>query len=205
MKDDLLDRICDTIQEDVGGRGLRSEPHENLITAAAGDFHRACRSLADADRPSLAVITGFFIATGKPPCCETDGPLGALFLARALVPLGVRVVLATDGSCINALTVGLAAWRGWPRRCRSSPCPIRSRVQAMGPTAYWQEFRRQSGPLTHMLAVERVGPNHTLASLQAQESGPEEQAKLVEDFQREVPEEQRDRCYSMRGRDISNT
>ena len=72
----------------------------------------------------------------------------------------------------------------------------------MGPQAYWDEFHRQAGPLTHLLALERVGPNHTLASLLAQVDE-EDRAERQEDFEREVPEDQRDRCHSMRGRDIT--
>ena len=52
----------------------------------------ACQQSA---RPCRAgprrIVTGFFIPTAEPPAGETDGPLGAVFLARALVPLGVRV------------------------------------------------------------------------------------------------------------------
>ena len=56
---------------------------------------------------TLIVVTGFFIPTAQPPCGETDGPLGAVFLARALFPLGVRVVIATDAFCAAAVQAGL--------------------------------------------------------------------------------------------------
>ena len=91
-----LNTIRDLIQEDVGKRGLRTDPSRNLITACPGDFGAACRSVAEADQPAVAIVTGFYIPTGNPPTAETDGPLGALFLARALTPLGIRVALLTD-------------------------------------------------------------------------------------------------------------
>jgi hypothetical protein len=42
---------------------------------------------------SVAIITGFF-CHGK--ACETDGPLGAMVMAKALLHLGKRVCLVTD-------------------------------------------------------------------------------------------------------------
>jgi hypothetical protein len=199
--DALLDQIRDVIQEDVGHRGLRSEAEDNLITACFDDFHLACRSLAEMPNPSLAIITGFYIATAKPPSGETDGPLGALFLARTLVPLGFRIVLVTDAFCRSALQAGLAA-TALEGHVPLVTLPDAVRSQQMGPATYWDEFSRQAGPLTHLLALERVGPNHTLSSVLAQ-LHEEDQEECKEDFEREVPEDQRDRCYSMRGRDIT--
>src|SRR5206468_848865 len=105
----ILSALCDVIQEDVGCRGLRADPHDNLVTATAGDFAAACRSIADTPRPRLAVVTGFTIPGTTPPTAETDGPPGALFLARALVPIGIGVALAADGTAVPALAAGLAA------------------------------------------------------------------------------------------------
>src|SRR5262245_20414010 len=102
-----LTRLRDIIQADVGRRGLRTDPVHHLINAYPDDFANACKSLAEHPHPRLIVVTGFFIPTATPPAGETDGPLGALFLARALVPLGIDVVLATDGFCIAALRRGL--------------------------------------------------------------------------------------------------
>src|SRR5436190_14369450 len=106
---DALGRIRDIIQEDVGRRGLRKDPASNLITATADDFSGACRSIAEHPRPAVAVVTGFYIPTAQPPAGETDGPLGALFLARALVPTGIGMVLLTDDFCRPALQAGIWA------------------------------------------------------------------------------------------------
>ena len=91
MTEPILDRLRDIIQEDVGMRGLAADPQRNLINACPDDFRAACHSLADHPAPRLVVVTGFFIPTATPPAGETDGPLGALFLARALSPLGIPV------------------------------------------------------------------------------------------------------------------
>jgi hypothetical protein len=157
MSDPRLCAICDLIQKDAGNRGLRADPADNLITRTAGDFEAACHSIAAADKPALAVVTGFYIAHADPPCGETDGPLGALFLARALASLGVRMTLLTDLFGVQALEVGLDAC-GW-QEVPVLPIPSASH-QRVDPT--------------HLIALERVGPSHGDG-----------------------------RCYSMRGRDIT--
>jgi D-glutamate cyclase len=196
MSADALTRIRDVIQEDAGGRGLRTNPESNLVTACAGDFAAACRSLAGADRPRLAIITGFYIPHATPPAAETDGPLGAVFLARALVPLGVGVVLSSDPCCAPALEAGLKA------------CGLEGSVPVVwvppeqGPDAldYWEMFDPGGHSFTHLLALERVGPSHTPESVRAQ---PGATAEGLVRFLREVPPDHYDRCHNMRGNDIT--
>jgi D-glutamate cyclase len=180
---DVLDRMCDIVQDDVGKRGLRTDPERNLITETAGDFRAACETLAGPSASGgacLGIVTGFFIPTADPPAGETDGPLGAVFLARALVPLGIRVAIASDGFCIAAIEAGLSAC-GLREQVTvvALPCPAAARD--MTADAYWRGLAELQ--LTHLLAIERVGPSHVRA---------------------EVPEQDRDRCHTMRGRDITH-
>src|SRR5262245_13913230 len=110
MSYDRLRAIQAVIQEDVNNRGLRADPRCNLITACPDDFLSACRSLAETPKPEIIVVTGFFIPHGTVGGAgETDGPLGAVFLARALVPLGFRVAVLTDLFSRPALVAGLVA------------------------------------------------------------------------------------------------
>jgi len=52
---EILNTIRDLIQQDIGGRGLATDPVENLLTLTAGDFASACRSIAGSTRqPTLA-------------------------------------------------------------------------------------------------------------------------------------------------------
>ncbi len=144
------------------------------------------------------MVTGFLIAHADPPLSETDGPLGALFLARALVPLGIEVILAADGSAVPALRAGLEA------------CGLLETVPVQKLPFAWDEnvyvdwvFGTNDlpgSPLTHLIALERVGPSHTAASVKAQRGAT---PAAVEDFLREVPAPARDRCHSMRGRDLT--
>jgi hypothetical protein len=197
-----LEAIRDVIQEDVNNRGLRTDPAANLVNACPHDFRRACESVAAAERPAVAIVTGFFIPHATPPCGETDGPLGAVFLARALVPLGVRVAIVTDAFCRLPVEVGLAAC-GLSTSVTVLMLPGPDRPWPTFLQAGWLTFVRTTFRMTHLVALERVGPSHTLASLHAQ-LGPE--GALGEsylDFLHEVPEEHQDRCHTMRGIDIT--
>lgn len=151
----ILDQLRDLIQNDIGKRGLRTDPERNLINACPDDFRRACQSIAGHPQPVVAVVTGFFIPTATPPAGETDGPLGALFLARALTPMDIGVVLVTDDFCLSAMEAGLAEC-GLRERVPLIQLPSAEQAKSMGDGAYCQALARCSP--THLLAIERVGP-----------------------------------------------
>jgi hypothetical protein len=163
-----LEAILDAVQHDPGRRGLRADARDNLVTATAGDFAAACDVVASAAR--VAVVTGFTIPSATPPCGETDGPLGALYLARSLTSLGIEFVLATDGTTLPALRAAVAA--------AALHLPVVELADAERPhdaKAYAAEFIARAGRFDVLIALERVGP-----------------ARLC------------DRCYSMRGRDMTD-
>jgi D-glutamate cyclase len=198
MSSRVLTAIRDLIQQDVNSRGLRADPTSNLITACPDDFAAACRSIAGNPQAAVAIVTGFYIPTGNPPGAETDGPLGALFLARALTPLGIRVALLTDAFCRPALAEGLRT-SGLEGTVQLLTLPGPDRPWDTFLLRGWLPFVRDTFRLTHLIALERVGPNHTELSLQGQLGAGE----ALLDFLHEVPEEQRDRCYTMRGIDVT--
>ena len=106
--DEKLAGILAAVQTDPGDRGLARVPGDNLFTATAGDFERACRSIAHSPADAgVAVMTGFYIPTADPPASETDGPLGSVQRAAALSHLGYRPFIYTDVSAKLALAVGL--------------------------------------------------------------------------------------------------
>jgi hypothetical protein len=207
-----LQSICDLIQEDVGGRGLRTDPNSNLITATAGDFQAASRSIADTENASVAIVTGFYIPTAQPPSGETDGPLGALFLLRTFTLLGIPAVIVTDAFCGQALAAGIdacglgpaAAIAGAAQKLPGSTnlqvFPRTDGVSApMSMMGTWHMYKKKKR-LTHLIALERVGPSHTLESLECQPGITPEQVNL---FAHEAPPERRDRFHTMRGQDIT--
>lgn len=160
--DEKLAAILAAVQTDPGNRGLARDPHDNLFTACPGDFAGACRSIQETADASLAVVTGFYIPAANPAAFETDGPLGAVFLARALPALDISVCLLADPWCLPALLAGV------------SECELAGKVPVQGLGDGLRRLRGEAvGSVTHILALERVGPN------------------------------QEGRCLSMRGRDIT--
>jgi hypothetical protein len=202
MIDQTLTAFRDLIQEDIGKRGLRTDPTRNLINAFPDDFANACRDLAGAERPAVAIVTGFYIVHGHPPAAETDGPPGALFLARVLFHLGFRVALLTDQYCLEPLKVGLRCC-GLVNQIPVLAMPSLPEHWPQFLKAGWLPFARDRFRLTHLIALERVGPSHTLESLQAQLQPSGALGEVYLDFLHEVPIEDQDCCHNASGRDIS--
>ncbi len=129
--DEKLAAILAAVQTDPGNRGLAE-----LFTACPGDFAAACRSIAAHPAPTLNVVTGFYIPSAKPPAFETDGPLGAAFLCRALEPLDVQV-----------LTLGAA--------------PISNAFRALNISMTSEDYRSDLEDFfgdSHFVGLERAGP-----------------------------------------------
>jgi hypothetical protein len=189
----LID-LRDAVQIDVGNRGLARDPDANLINAFPQDFSRACHSLAAHPAPRLAVVTGFYIPAAKHG--ETDGPLGAVYLARTLPQLGIEVLLVSDPFCRSALCAGLRKCSSLTRRVPVLDLP---HTAAESRPEVWWPFDEHPPP-THLLALERVGPAHTPESIRNLPRGSEE---TVRRFLAEVTSDHHDRCHTMRGVDIT--
>ena len=177
---------------DPGGRGL---PAYRVAGAPldAGNLRRAAEDLA-ARAVAVAIVTGFCVETDTGVTAETDGPPGALFLARALRHCGVEVALVGDRYVTPLLTAGCRRW-GLPAEClHEMPLELPTAKAAAWTQGFLDgPFGRQ---LTHLLAIERCGPSHTLASMTAQRrAGP----PPVEEFERTVPPGDRDVYHNMRG------
>ncbi|MEO2090668.1 MAG: glutamate cyclase domain-containing protein [Gemmataceae bacterium] len=149
--DEKLAAILAAVQTDPGHRGLARDPHDNLFIATAGDFQAACRSVSDTLLPIVDVVTGFVIPTAEPPTFETDGPLGAVFLACALAMLDTHVSLTSDPGCVTALNSGLLM--AYP----DAEPDVVQRTTFGGPRVRGHTQRRWVFP-THVVALERVGP-----------------------------------------------
>lgn len=200
--DPVLNAIRDLIQEDVGNRGLRTDPADNLITACPDDFAAACQVLAAPACPPVAVVTGFLIPHAQPPCYETDGPLGAVFLARALAPLGIPVALITDEGYTHSLEVGLRECGLFGRPgVRVLSLPGRSATPEQI-SDFWRQMRDDAeGSPPYLIALERVGPSHTPSSLARQ---PSFTAAVRAEFEHLVPTGDQDQYHTMRGRIITD-
>lgn len=182
------------VRRDPTGRGVASYMRGGAPLCANGLQAAAC-DLAEC-ATSVAIVTGFCIVGAEPSAAETDGPPGALVLARALLALGVEVSLVSDCYGRPLLEAGCDFW-GLPRgMIREFP---------LTPAADFDltPLLRGAGgnSLSHLIAIERVGPSHTPRSFTAQRRAG---AAPLEEFERDVPEASRDVCHSMRGLPIDS-
>jgi D-glutamate cyclase len=170
------------VRRDPAGRGVAAHEFGGGWLAAGG-LKEAARHLAG-HASRVAIVTGFRITHANPPAAETDGPPGALFLARALESLGVEVVLVADRVALPLLEYGCRRWS------------LRARLCDGATAANDADSFLRAGDFSHLISIEHVGPSHTLASLAAQRRP---STPPIEWFDREVPAEHRDVCHNMRG------
>jgi len=182
------------IHQDPAGRGLDRIPGRSLFSFSAADLQPACQSLAAAKQLEVAIITGFYIPMAE--CYETDGPLGALFLAEVLHQLGASVTIISESGCSAALEVALRL-SGLEDHVQLDDLPSANAPDFEG---WVQGFWRRHHHLTHLISIERVGPSHTLASLIQQYGS---QPAPVGEFVRIVDAADWNRPYNMRGHDLS--
>jgi D-glutamate cyclase len=202
----MIDDLELAIRRDPAQRGLiSSEPHFGPL--CPGDLAHAAGSLA-ATGSAVAIVTGFYIPRGTPPAAETDGPLGALVLAQVLSQLGMRCTIVTDELCAGAVRAAARASRFPEERILAcpghSPSPEDSSTGGRdAPRAWRDQFwnHPEHQKLSHLIAIERVGPSHTPESIRQQ--SPEGSPIPGEFFQR-VPSEYHNHCHNMRGENIDS-
>jgi hypothetical protein len=185
--DELIAEIDSLIRRDPARRGLiATEPQFGPL--CPGHLAQATLSLAQSGR-AVAIVTGFYIPHAIPPAAETDGPPGALFLARVLEQLGIDTEILTDRFCVAALRAAAEA----------AGYPLAKIHQLVTTSDDWIEayFRSDFGArLTHLVSVERAGPSHTLESIRKQSRVG---AAPLLDFETHVSIDCRDQCHNMRG------
>ncbi len=188
------------IRRDPGRRGLLGT-EDQFPPLLPGQLGAAAADLLSTGR-AVAILTGFFIPGATPPAAETDGPPGALRVAQTLRDLGIDARILTDRPCEPALRA-LAAAADFPESALEI---VPLDASSSDPTAatrdwcraWWEsEFGQK---VTHLVAIERVGPSHTPQSLAAQlRPGP----APLERFLERCPPESHDRPHNMRGVDLS--
>jgi hypothetical protein len=196
---DLIREFETSIRRDPAQRGLiGSEPAFGPI--CPGHLARAAAHLAEYGE-SVAIVTGFYIPGGNPPAAETDGPPGALVLAQTLSNLGIEGRVLTDSYCFSAVNAA-AVSSGFPterliRYPHSTATDANAAATARWRTEFWREGPGKN--LSHLIAIERVGPSHTAESISRQTR---QGAVPIERFADKVPTEHRDCCHNMRGENI---
>lgn len=144
---DLARRLERLIARDVG-RGIAP-----LAAATAGGLGRAAASLDEAR--AATIVTGFYIPAAMPPGAETDGPIGAAFIARALLDRGVPVHAVTDAPCAPVVEAALAAMEV-AGRCTTDVVAVPGFVG--GEPLAKVLTRHDEAPPSHVVAIERCGP-----------------------------------------------
>lgn len=161
------------------------------------------------------IVTGFcIVGKGIPPeaaAAETDGPPGAIALARTIIELGGDAVLITDDYGAPVVAAGCEA-AGLPRSMiltmpfEEGGLESVDRLSNAGEhnvlSDAWAKRFFDEGigrRLTHLIAVERAGPSHTLDSA----VGMAAETEQAEKFLATVPARDRDACHNMRGDSIN--
>ena len=186
---------------------------ENLSMVPYSNLTGAVSSLLEKGK-KVVIITGFYIPIGDPPATETDGPPGALILAQGLRHLGMEVSLLSDEYTLSALKAGLTildlSEKEVPIICfplehsdqvDTSPMMDERNERSISIRFAQDFFNSLWGQgLTHLIYIERVGPNHTLESFIAQERRGKPPLK---EFETILPPPIRNRCFSSRLEDIT--
>ena len=137
------------IQQDIGNRGL------------GGLFPLVCNSLEKStnlirNSNSIAILTGFNI-----PPQETDGPSGAIALARALSFLGKRVIFVVDDFCHSILAAGIKASDGSYLSSASFPIEVFPKESNSIEEAQMKSMVIcEKYNLECIISIEHVGPSH---------------------------------------------
>ena len=167
----------------------------------AGQLREAAVNLAST-ATTVGILTGFCVKTPQGIAAETDGPPGALFLARALIAAGHGVTLISDVHGTRLLRAGLDFWRLERVDLVELPVSTESSIAEQMEHATERLLERYGHvALSHLISIERPGASHTLASLQSQSAFAE---SVHRRFLESVPEASRNRCHNMRGEPIDS-
>lgn len=132
----VFEEIERLIWDDTGGRGL-------IPYALRGEVKKAAISLLSADH--VMIVSGFYIERSRTG--ETDGPLGAIFLAQALERLGIRVTLLTSAFNFGILCSAVQELQ------------LHAHVLQVQPGEEAVSFPRmlEDKAITHLVAIEQMG------------------------------------------------
>lgn len=190
------------IQTDPGLRGIHHISENNLCSFTRGYLLKSTQLLSNHPGCSVGIVTGFYIPSGNPPAPESDGPPGALFLARVLSRLGYSAVLITDSLCAEPLRQGLEFFN--EKNIDVFEFPLNQSTAIEEASSFGKklnQFYQKYSELKILISLERVGPCHTKESFRAQslKAGADEIAR----FEKEGPGELAGLCLNMRGDSVS--
>jgi hypothetical protein len=179
------------VHRDPMRRGLAGYRREGEALDA-GQWPAAAGTLAGEAR-HVGIATGFCVRGPRGWTAETDGPPGAIALARALELIGCRVTFVTDALAAPILNAGCQHAR---LAATLVEMPIARHDAAA--TGQWIEAflqRMTDESWSHLVAIERPGRSHAPASI-AEQAGDE---RALADFLARTTAEHFDACHNMRG------
>ncbi|MDZ7342036.1 MAG: DUF4392 domain-containing protein [candidate division KSB1 bacterium] len=192
----LIEQLEWLIQTDLAGRGIHYVPGENLCTQTQGALWRAIQFLAEHPGGRVGIVTGFFIPEAKPPAPETDGPAGALFLARGLKRLGYAVDLITDEPCRRPLEQGRHFFAADLETINLLICPVVANLAQQ----FQLRLLESPPPLDCLIAIERIGPCHTPMTFLHQQPPPDDLTRQM--YASVGPGELAGNCLNMQGKSM---
>jgi hypothetical protein len=186
-------RLEPAIRRDPGRRGLLQSNDVRRDDLGAGELLRAAASLSNARQ--VAILTGFYIPLGDSNgSAETDGPLGAALLGQVLSHFGIPVQVITDPNCAEVVRTAVAKTNELAPTERHPEVVILPSAD-YGVTDYWSTDFGQS--VTHIVSIERVGPSFVVSDWDDEKDGD------AAEFSKLVHSDLQNKCYNMRGVDVS--
>lgn len=157
---DLCEELDKILRLDLGFRGIVDKLYLAARSRAGKPLVQlAVESIASIEPKRAVVATGFKVTPRITQ--ETDGPLGALVLAKTLDALSFDVLLLIEEDSIEILKAGLEVL---DLSCKVYPLPVNSPL-----TPFSRRLVEEFGPRI-LVFVEKVGANdvgvyHTMAGI----------------------------------------
>lgn len=146
--DAIIGSIETLVQQDEGNRGIRP------ILEPPGELLRCCELIEISHH--VIIITGFPCMISYDPPTETDGPLGALSMAKSLLHLGKAVTLLTD-LCNEAVV------RACAKGAKLQDFHEKLTIKAFPPNEmmgdeHWAGLHAVAESADLLISIERAGP-----------------------------------------------
>ncbi|MBN8628923.1 MAG: DUF4392 domain-containing protein, partial [Planctomycetes bacterium] len=123
-----------------------------------GELQRAAEEIAASPTQAVCIATGFVVRVGDRVTAETDGPAGALFLARMLEAAGIATTLVADRYVAPLLEAGLRFAGLSSKRLVKLACE-RNDAATRDVVAAWRDANLPTREqCSHVIFIERVGP-----------------------------------------------
>lgn len=116
-----------------------------------GNLAKAAVSLAENKHDRIIIVTGFFIPGEHISMPETDGPIGAVHLAKVLHEAGKQVSFLTDSRCVEAVHTAMVS--------NGLMLAIHVADSVSDVETLIKTWTTEDDAPTHLISIERAGPD----------------------------------------------